>query len=121
MGSKLESYADDFGNIVRDGDTVIYEGKEYTVIYISTYYVNLLGNGGLHLYFSTDVPYLKGGDKKSPVKVTTIVKKEIVPGTYGDVKIWPSGTICIPGMSGTDKKRLAEAIKTLQLIHDAME
>lgn len=57
----------------------------------------------------------------SPVRETTIVKKEIVPGTYGDVKIWPAGTICIPGMSGTDKKRLAEAIKTLQIIHDAME
>ena len=57
----------------------------------------------------------------SPVRETTVVKKEIVPGTYGDVKIWPAGTICIPGMSGTDKSRLAEAIKTLQIIHDAME
>ena len=57
----------------------------------------------------------------SPVRETTVVKKEIIPGTYGDVKIWPAGTICIHGMSGTDKKRLAEAIKTLQLIHDALE
>ena len=57
----------------------------------------------------------------SPVRETTVVKKEIVPGTYGDVKIWPAGTICIPGMSGTDKSRLAEAIETLQIIHDAME
>lgn len=121
MGIKLESYEDEFGNIVRDGDTVIYKGKEYTVIYISTYYVNLTGNGGLHLHFRHGVPFLKGGDKKSPVKETTVIKKEIVPGIYGDVKIWPAGTICIPGMSGTDKKRLAEAIKTLQIIHDAME
>ena len=121
MGSKLESYVDKFGNVVRDGDTVIYKGKEYTVIYISTYYVNLSGNGGLHLHFECGVPFLKGGDKKSPVKETTVIKKEIIPGTYGDVKIWPSGTICIPGMSGADKSRLAEAIKTLQIIHDAME
>ena len=55
----------------------------------------------------------------SPVSETIIVKKEIVPGTYGDVEICPAGTICVPGISGTDKKRLAEAIKTLQIIHDA--
>ena len=119
MGNKLESYEDEFGNVVRDGDTVIYKGKEYTVIYISTYYVNLAGNGGLHLYFSTDVPYLKGGDKKSPVKVTTIVKKEIVPGVYGLVQVFGSGNISTELI--TDKSELAETIKTLQLIHDAME
>lgn len=119
MGSKLEFYEDEFGNVVRDGDTVIYKGKEYTVIYISTYYVNLTENGGLHLYFSTGVPYLKGGDKKSPVKETTIIKKEIVPGVYGLVQVFGSGNISTELI--TDKSELAETIKTLQLIHDAME
>ena len=67
MGSKLESYVDDFGNIVRGGDTVIYKGKEYTVIYISTYYVNLSGNhGGIHLTFNFGKPHLKDGVQNSP-------------------------------------------------------
>ena len=121
MGSKLESYVDEFGNVVKDGDTVIYKGREYTVIYISTYYVNLSGNGGLHLYFEYGTPFLKGGDKKSAVREVVVTKKEIIPGTCGDVKIWPASTICIPGIPGTDKSRLAEAIKTLQQIHDALD
>lgn len=60
----------------------------------------------------------------SPVRETTIVKKEIVPGTYGKVVIGQTSdinrvylTIC----QSLNKKQLAEAIKTLQLIHDAME
>lgn len=62
----------------------------------------------------------------SPVRETTIVKKEIVPGTYGDVKIeaWDNGYVfdCAITMKPVNKKdKLAEAIKTLQLIHDAME
>ena len=122
MGSKLESYVDEFGNIVKDDDTVIYKGKEYTVIYISTYYVNLSEGGGcvLHLPFGYGVPFLKGGDKKSPVKETTIIKKVIVPGTYGDVRVGAAPKrIYVDVVQG--KTKLAEAIKTLQLIHDAME
>ena len=119
MGVKLESYVDEFGNIVKVGDAVIYKGKEYTVIYISHSYVNLTGNGGLHLYFCMGIPYLKGGDKKSPVKETTIIKKEIVPGVYGLVQVFGSGNISTELI--TDKSELAETIKTLQLIHDAME
>ena len=120
MGSKLESYVDEFGNIVKDDDTVIYKGKEYRVIYISTYYVNLSGNGGLHLPFEYGVPFLKGGDKKSPVKETTIIKKEIVPGTYGDVMVGAAPKRIYVDVV-QEKTKLAEAIKTLQLIHDAME
>ena len=121
MGSKLESYVDKFGNVVRDGDTVIYKGKEYTVIYISTYYLNLSGGGGcgLHLYFEHGIPFLKGGDKKSPVKETTIVKKEIIPGVYGKVQVFGSGYVSTELLLTKDE--LAETIKTLQIIHDAMD
>ena len=35
MGSKVDSYVDGYGNIIKDGDIVIYEGSEYKVIYIS--------------------------------------------------------------------------------------
>lgn len=57
----------------------------------------------------------------SPVRETTVVKKEIIPGTYGDVEISSSGVIYMSPICGTGKNRLAEAIKTLQTIHDAME
>lgn len=120
MGDKVEFYRDEFGNVVRDNDTVIYKGKEYRVIYISYNYVNLTGNGGLHLYFSVGVPYLKGGDNNSPVKETTIIKKEIVPGTYGDVRVSAITERIYVGVV-QEKTKLAEAIKTLQQIHDALE
>ena len=58
---------------------------------------------------------------RSPVRVTTVVKKEIIPGIYGDVEISSSGVIYVSPICGTGKKRLAEAIKTLQQIHDAIE
>lgn len=62
----------------------------------------------------------------SPVRETTIIKKEIIPGVYGKVVVrtWEADTVfdCSISMSHTNKKsELAEAIKTLQLIHDAME
>lgn len=121
MGNKLESYTDEFGNVVKDGDTVIYKGKEYCVIYISTYYVNLSGNhGGLHLTFNFGKPYLKDGMQNLPVKITTITKKEIVPGTYGDVRVGAAPKRIYVDVV-QEKTKLAEAIKTLQLIHDAME
>ena len=120
MGSKLESYVDEFGNTVRDNDTVIYKGKEYTVIYISTYYVNLMGNGGLHLTFNLGKPHLKDGVQNSPVKITTITKKEITPGTYGDVRVSAAPKRIYVDVV-QQKTKLAEAIKTLQQIHDAME
>lgn len=54
-----------------------------------------------------------------PVRETTIVKKEIIPGVYGKVQVFGSGYISTELIG--DKTELAEAIKTLQLIHDAME
>ena len=55
-----------------------------------------------------------------PVRETTITKKEIVPGTYGDVRVSVAdGLIYVAVVQ--EKTKLAEAIKTLQLIHDALE
>ena len=55
----------------------------------------------------------------SPVRETTIVKKEIIPGDYDLVVVQSNGYV---SMSSTkNKERLAKAIKTLQIIHDAME
>ena len=59
MGCKLESYIDDAGNIVKDGDQVLVGDKEYTVIYISHLYVNLSGHKNLHLPFTNGVPRRK--------------------------------------------------------------
>ena len=56
MGEKLESYIDPLGNTVRDGDRVFWKGKVYEVIYISHSYVNLMGNGNLHLPFKAGIP-----------------------------------------------------------------
>lgn len=56
----------------------------------------------------------------SPVKETTVVKKEIVPGTYSHVFVEPLNRKVMMHYVQT-KSQLAEAIKTLQLIHDAME
>lgn len=56
----------------------------------------------------------------SPVRETTIVKKEIIPGSYGKVSVTSTG-ISVDYISRFKKAELAEAIKTLQLIHDAME
>lgn len=121
MGSKLESYVDEFGNTVKDDDTVIYKGKEYKVRYISTYYVNLSGDhGGLHLTFNFGKPYLKDGVQSLPVKITTITKKEIVPRTYGDVRVGAAPKRIYVDVV-QQKTKLAEVIKTLQTIHDAME
>ena len=181
MGAKVESYEDDFGNVVRDDDIVIYKDREYKVIYISYLYVNLTGNGGLHLPFAVGKPHLKSGKKEktmlkvgdeveiiggkihyfdigefatvkrvnsnntlyvegrigqtvnfadvklvtaSPVRETTIVKKEIVPGIYGKVLIGQTSDInrvYLTISQSLNKNQLAEVIKTLQLIHDAME
>ena len=55
----------------------------------------------------------------SPVRETTVIKKGIVPGVYGLVQVFGSGNISTELI--TDKSGLAETIKTLQLIHDAME
>lgn len=60
----------------------------------------------------------------SPVKETTVVKKEIVPGKYGKVVVGPTSDTHRVDMTFSQtllKHQLAEAIKTLQLIHDAME
>ena len=122
MGSKVDSYVDGYGNIIKDGDIVIYKGSEYKVIYISNYYVNMEGSGGLHLPFNVGVPYLKNGATKSPVKITTVTKKEIVPGTYGRLHVVNSNdkyvTLGFSFDSTLDKTELAEAIKTLQEIYD---
>ena len=59
MGAKIDQYIDDHGNIVSDGDKVLYNDKEYEVIYISHQYVNLSGNGGLHLPFCNGIPSRK--------------------------------------------------------------
>ena len=59
MGAKIDQYIDDHGNVVMDGDKVLYNGKEYEVIYISYEYVNLSENGGLHLPFCNGVPSRK--------------------------------------------------------------
>ena len=67
-----------------------------------------------------DMSKFKVGDVvDGPVRVTTVVKKEIVPGVYGLVQVFGSGNISTELI--TDKSELAETIKTLQLIHDAME
>ena len=118
MGSKVDSYVDGYGNIIKDGDIVIYEGSEYKVIYISNYYVNMEGSGGLHLPFSVGVPYLKNGATKSPVKITKVTKKEIVPGEYGCVKISLLDGIFVYDLKTTEKTKLLNTIKTLQEIYD---
>ena len=89
MGSKVDSYVDGYGNIIKDGDIVIYEGSEYKVIYI-----------------------------KSPVKITTVTKKEIVPGEYGCVKISLLDGIFVYDLKTTEKTKLLNTIKTLQEIYD---
>ena len=83
MGSKVDSYADGYGNIIKDGDIVIYEGSEYKVIYIST-----------------------------------VTKKEIVPGEYGCVKISLLDGIFVYDLKTTEKTKLLNTIKTLQEIYD---
>lgn len=62
--------------------------------------------------------------KLLPVRDTTIVKKEIVPGNYGKVKVLTSSDtkrVHVEFCQSLNKLQLAEAIKTLELIHDAME
>jgi hypothetical protein len=41
MGEKLDSYIDDHGQTVRDGDIVLIANKKWKVEYISHHYVNL--------------------------------------------------------------------------------
>lgn len=41
MGEKLDSYIDDHGQTVRDGDIVLIDNKKWEVQYISHHYVNL--------------------------------------------------------------------------------
>lgn len=55
----------------------------------------------------------------SPVRETTVVKKEIVPGIYGKVVAREDGGVYMSTTS--DRKELQKAIETLQIIHDAME
>lgn len=55
----------------------------------------------------------------SPVRETTIVKKEIIPGVYGKVQVFGSGYVSTELLLTKDE--LAETIKTLQIIHDALE
>lgn len=67
MGCKLKSYVDEYGNVVRDKDIVVYKSKEWSVIYISDNYVNLYSESrrvGLHVPFEYGVPTLKDGKRK---------------------------------------------------------
>ena len=107
-----------YGNSIKDGDIVSYECSEYKVIYISNYYVNIEGSGGLHLPFNVGVTKLKNGATKSPVKITTVTKKEIVPGDYGCVKVSLLDGIFVYDLKTTEKTKLLNTIKTLQEIYD---
>lgn len=134
MGEKLEEYLDNAGNTVRDDDTVVYDGREYRVAYISHLYVNLDGgrHNWLHLPFHVGVPERKVANapktaQPSPVREVTTVRKEIVPGVYGRVEVWED---CSEGGLAVDVKpiridragmaELTNAIDTLTAIRDAM-
>ena len=54
----------------------------------------------------------------SPVSETVIVKKEIVPGDYGCVKISLLDGIFVYDLKTTEKTKLLNTIKTLQEIYD---
>lgn len=55
-----------------------------------------------------------------PVRETTVVKKEIIPGTYGDVRVSAAPKRIYVDVV-QQKTKLTEVIKTLQIIHDALE
>ena len=55
-----------------------------------------------------------------PIRETTVVKKEIIPGEYGCVKISLLGGIFVYDLKTTEKTKLLDTIKTLQIIYDAM-
>lgn len=99
------------------GDTV---SETAVITKIKDGRIYLEGKGGFYTDWFLELA------NTSPVRETTVVKKEIVPGTYGDVKVevWDNVFVfdCAITMGPVNKKdKLAEAIKTLQQIHDAME
>lgn len=126
MGEKIEEYRDNSGNTVRDDDTVVYDGREYRVAYISHFYVNLDGGRGnwLHLPFRVGVPERKISNapkapQPSPVRTVTTTRQEIVPGVYGKVKVTAGGYVHVNSMSCAYE--LTAAIQTLTAIRDAMQ
>jgi hypothetical protein len=121
MGRKIDSYIDNEGHTVKDGDIVYWNNKDWEVLYISDCYVNLTRNGGMHLPFSCGIPIRKVKNTQGPVR--TVTRKEIVPGVYGCVKVHDPGSkfvrINMDDALGVAELRAAAA--TLIEIADALE
>ena len=118
MGRKLDSYIDNEGNTVKDGDIVYWNNKDWEVLYISDCYVNLTRNGGMHLPFSCGIPSRKVKNTQGPVR--TVTRKEIVPGCYGIVHVATTGHVGINTYS-RNPAELRAAAATLIEIADALE
>lgn len=71
MGEKLDSYIDDQGQTVRDGDIVLIDNKKWKVQYISHHYVNLSAfpdGGRVHHPFCCSKPSKFLGEDMKPWK-----------------------------------------------------
>lgn len=118
-------FLDKNGNEIRVGDKITYKNEEFKVEQLGGSCINMVW---AKFTRNRDLTWVSGGDVElvntSPVRKTTIVKKEIVPGTYGDVRVLTlsdTKKVYVEFYQSLNKLRLAEALKTLQLIHDAME
>ena len=80
MGEKLGGYIDLEGNIVRDGDEVVWKGKVYEVIYVSWMYVNLQGHGNLHLPFKVGTPKKLHPNREATMESGTLKELNVKPG-----------------------------------------
>jgi hypothetical protein len=125
MGRKLENYTDGEGNTVRDGDTVIYIGKEFEVIYISDHYVNIHRNdGGMHVPFSAGIPVRKFKNFATKSPIQTVMTKKIVSGQFGVVSVEsdrPTGNPRIKISCVPTSRELRQAAEILLQIADFID
>lgn len=112
------------GKVVKVGDSVNYKGRTFKVTQVEVFSINDVWSD----FNNTGNPCWVGGKvvelvSQGPVRETTIVKKEIVPGLYGSVSVSKNTSegIAIHVAWTHGKAKIAEIIKTLQTVHDAVE